>query len=107
MLLTFLAPAFPDLLEKLLESFDVPAVAVPKALLHHPAKSEPDVAVVHEVVLDLRQDGIRVQIETGLGAIPPRIPVDRHVPDLTCPVGRPGPGRVLVEPLGEMQPVEN
>jgi hypothetical protein len=29
------------------------------------------------------------------------------VPDLTCPVGRPGPGRVLVEPLGEMQPVEN
>lgn len=38
-LVTFLAPAFPDPLEKFLEPFDVPATAVPETLLHHPAKT--------------------------------------------------------------------
>jgi hypothetical protein len=54
-------------------------VAVCETLLEQPAKGIADVAVVHEIVLDLRQDVVGVEVETGLGAVPARIPEDRHV----------------------------
>ena len=69
-LLTLLAPALPDPLQQLLQALDVPTVAVLEALLQQASKRGPDVAVVHEVVFDLRQDRVRVQVEAGLGAVP-------------------------------------
>jgi RNA-binding protein YlmH len=70
MLLAFLAPALSDALQQLLKALDVAAVAVRESLLHHAAQRVTDVAVVHEIVLDHRQDVVRVEVETGLSAVP-------------------------------------
>ena len=72
-LLPFLPPALTDPLEQLLHALDVPAVAVLEALLQEPAQRRSDVAVVEQVVGDLRQDRVRVEVEAGLGAVPTRV----------------------------------
>ena len=95
MLLALFAATLPDPLEQLLQALDVAAVAVLEALLQQPPERGPDVAVVHEVVFDLRQDRVGIEVEAGLGPVPPRVPVarPRQAPNGPgrSPGGRPRP----------------
>jgi len=69
-----------ELLEHLADALDALVVLVAEALLHEPAQGVVEVAVVQEVVGDLREDVVRVEIEPGLGPVPLRIVVPgRHL----------------------------
>src|SRR5205823_4683612 len=75
-----------ELLEQLAHALDLTALAVLEALLHQPAQSGVDVAVVDEIVGDLRQDRVGVEVEPDLCPVPARIAEPTHGARLlTCP----------------------
>ncbi len=69
-LVTALAP---KLLEHLADALEPFAVAVAKPGLHHPPEGVVEVAVVEQVVGDLREDRIGVELEPDLRAVPPGV----------------------------------
>ena len=68
-----------EMLEKLPDAGDALAHAVPHALLEHAPEGGVHVAVVHEVVGGLAENVVRVEVEAGLGAVPPRVGETGHL----------------------------
>lgn len=66
-------------LDQLLQTLNMATIAIRKAMLQHATQGVSDVAVVHEIVLDLRQDVVGVKVEPGLGAVPTRVAIDRQL----------------------------
>ena len=62
-----------QLFQQLAQALQPLAVAVAQALLHHPPQGAIDVAVVEEIVGQLVEDGLRVEFEALLRAVPARI----------------------------------
>ena len=67
-----------ELLEQLAHALDLATVTVVEALLHEPAEGGVHVAVVDQVVGDLGQDGVGVEVEPDLRAVPPRVVEAAH-----------------------------
>ena len=80
--LELLPPLAAQLLEQLPHALDPLAVAVPEARLQHPAQGGVQVAVVEQVVGDLGQDGVGVEVEADLGAVPAGVVGAGHGPRL-------------------------
>ncbi len=75
-LLPFPAQTF----EQLAHTLQALAIAVAEALVHHPPQRGVDVAVVEQLVGQLLQQGVAVELEPLLRAIPPRVgEPSRHV----------------------------
>ena len=68
-----LAATLPQAVEEVAEPEHLLAVAIAEALLHETAQRGVDVAVVEQVVGDLLQDGVGIEIEPDLGAVPTRV----------------------------------
>ena len=64
-------PAQP--LEQLAHALQALAVAVAEALVHHPPQRRVDVAVVQQLVGQLLEQGVAVELEPLLRAVPPRV----------------------------------
>ena len=62
-----------QLLEQLADALQALAVAVPQALVHHPAQGGVDVTVVEQLVGQLLEQGVAVELEALLGAVPARV----------------------------------
>ena len=82
-----------QLLEQLAHALQALAVAVPQALVHHPPQRGVDVTVVQQLVGQLLEQGIAVELEALLRAVPPRVreptghaltvpPAMRHLPSM-------------------------
>ena len=82
-----------QLLQQLAHALHALAVAVAQALVHHPPERGVDVAVVEQFVGQLLQQGVAVELEALLRAIPPRVgepswtscspyPGDRQLPSM-------------------------
>ena len=69
-----LAAALAEPLDHVAQAHELLAVAVVEALLEHPAERRVQVAVVEEVVGHLREEGVGVDVEPDLGAVPPGVP---------------------------------
>ncbi len=76
-----------ELLEHLADAFEALAVAVAEPGLHHPPEGVVEVAVVQQVVGDLREDRIGVELEPDLGAVPPGV-AEPSGHGRTLPLGR-------------------
>ena len=59
-----------QLLEQLADALQAVAVAVPQALVHHPAQRRVDVAVVEQLVGQLLEQGVAVELEALLRPVP-------------------------------------
>ena len=68
-LLAFVA----QLLQQLAKALHLVAVAVAHALLHEATEGGVDVAVVQEVVGEVVEQGVGIEIEPFLGAVPARV----------------------------------
>jgi hypothetical protein len=66
-LLTFL----PELGEQVAQALQPLAVGAPHTVLHHPTQGGVDVAVIQQLVGELAEQGVGVEIEAALGAVPP------------------------------------
>ena len=62
-----------QLLHQLAQALQALAVAVPHALLHHPAQRGVDVTVVEQVVGQLLEQALGVELEPLLRAVPARV----------------------------------
>ena len=62
-----------QLLEQLADALEAVAVAVAQALVHHPAQRRVDVAVVEQLVGQLLEQGVAVELEALLRAVPPGV----------------------------------
>ena len=84
--LELVAATAAQLLHQLAHALDSVAVAVAEAGLHQPPKRGVEVAVVQQVVGDLAEDGVGVDVEAGLRAVPPRVAELRSGPSArrTC-----------------------
>ena len=66
--------------EQLAHALHALAVAVAQALVHHPPQRGVDVAVVQQLVGQLLEQGVAVEVEPLLRAVPPRVrEPGRHV----------------------------
>ena len=72
--LELLLAALAEPLEHLAHAHELLAVAVLEALLEHPAQRRVEVAVVHQLVGHLVEQGVGVEVEAHLGAVPRRVP---------------------------------
>ena len=71
--LELVAALAPKLLEQLADALDPFAVPVAEPGLHHPPQGRVEVAVVEQVVGDLREDRVGVELEPDLRAVPPGV----------------------------------
>ena len=69
--LQLLTPALLESLKHLAQTHELFAVAVAQTLLQHAAERRVDVVVVDEIVGHLRQQRVGIEVEAGLGAVPP------------------------------------
>jgi len=85
-LLEHLLAAPAQVLEHLPDALEALAVAVAEAALHHATQGRVQVAVVQQVVGDLRQHVVGAQLEAHLGAVPRRVAEGWLVPATPVPV---------------------
>ena len=103
-----LLPPLAEALDQLPQAGQAVAVGVAQPVLEQAAEGGVELAVVEEVVGELGQQGVGVELEALLGAVPPGV-AERagHARALPAPVRGPGAGGVLVEAAGQVEPLQH